>query len=338
MLTIDGSMGEGGGQILRTSLALSLFLNTPFRMVNIRPARSTPGLRPQHLAAVKAAATISNAQVEGASLGSHALVFAPGEISAGRYRFDIGTAGSTSLVLQTILLPLSTQCKPSHLILEGGTHNPFAPSFDFLSLVYLPLINQMGPRINAHLLRPGFFPAGGGRVEITISPAAQLKPLQLLLRGKIQTLRAVAVIAKLPQHIAQRELDVIGAGLGIDRAAQDIRRMDPAYGPGNAVTVVVQSIHIAEAFTGFGERGIRAEIVAERVVTEVHRYLAAGVPVGRYLADQLLLPIALAGGGSYLTLRPSFHTTTNIEVIKRFMDCRITQEEVDTDSLRISVG
>ncbi len=338
VLTIDGSVGEGGGQILRTSLALSLCLNTPIRMVNIRQARSKPGLRPQHLAAVKAAAAISNAEVEGASLGSRALVFIPSEITADRYRFDVGTAGSTTLVLQTILMPLCMQSRPSHLILEGGTHNPLAPSFDFLSLVYLPLIKRMGPRINARLLRPGFFPAGGGRVKITISPAAPLQPLRLPQRGTIQNLRAEAVIAKLPQHIAQRELDVIGSGLGIEPAALAIHRLDSAYGPGNAVTVIVEGSHITEAFTGFGKRGIRAEIVAEQVVSEVRRYLDAGVPVGRYLADQLLLPIALAGSGSYVTLCPSLHTKTSMDIIRKFMDSRITQEQVDTDSWRITVG
>lgn len=337
MLTIDGSIGEGGGQMLRTSLTLSMCLNTPFRMVNIRRTRAKPGLRAQHLAAVKAAATVANATVEGACLGSTTLTFMPADISAGHYRFDIGTAGSTALVLQTILLPLSTTSKTSHLILEGGTHNPLAPSFDYLNLVYLPLINRMGPSINAHLLQPGFFPAGGGRVEVTISPAVQLQPLQLLQRGNVESLRADTIIAKLPQHIGQRELAVIASALGLAQADLGISRWDSAYGPGNAVTVVVQSNFITEAFTGFGVRGVSAEQVAEGVVRKVRRYLAAEVPVGPYLADQLLLPIALAGSGSYLTLRPSAHTTTNIDVIKQFIDCRITQDKVATDSWCMTV-
>ena len=166
----------------------------------------------------------------------------------------------------------------------------------------------------------------------------QLKPLQLLQRGNVESLRADTIIAKLPQHIGQRELAVIASGLGLAQADLGISRWDSAYGPGNAVTVVVQSNFITEAFTGFGMRGVTAERVAEGVVRKVRRYLAAEVPVGPYLADQLLLPIALAGSGSYLTLRPSAHTTTNIDVIKQFIDCRITQEKVATDSWCMTVG
>lgn len=338
MLNIDGSMGEGGGQILRSSLALSLCLCTPFRISNIRRARDKPGLRRQHLAAVQAAAALGEADVEGAELGSQALSFVPRRLRAGEHHFAIGTAGSTTLVLQTVLPALLTAQAPSRLVLEGGTHNPHAPPFDFLDLAFLPLINRMGPKIIARLERPGFYPAGGGLIHVEIKPAARLQPLDLLERGRILRQYASAVVANLPAQIAQRELQVIGEQLGLDAGQLELRVARTAKGPGNVVTVIVQSQHVTEVFTGFGERGVRAETVAARVVKDVQRYLSARVPVGEHLADQLLLPFALAGGGSYLTLAPSSHAATNIAVIGAFLDTRIACEKIGPDAWRIRIG
>lgn len=338
MLNIDGSMGEGGGQILRSSLALSLCLCTPFRISNIRRARDKPGLRRQHLAAVQAAAAIGEAHVEGAELGSQALSFVPRRLRAGQHHFAIGTAGSTTLVLQTVLPALLTAQAPSRLVLEGGTHNPHAPPFDFLDLAFLPLINCMGPKIIARLERPGFYPAGGGLIDVEIKPVARLQPLDLLERGRILRQYACAVVANLPAQIAQRELQVIGAQLGLDAGQLELRVARTAKGPGNVVTVTVQSEHVTEVFTGFGERGVRAETVAAGVVKDVQCYLSAGVPVGEHLADQLLLPFALAGGGSYLTLAPSSHATTNIAVIGAFLGTRIACENIGPDAWRIRIG
>ena len=338
MLNIDGSMGEGGGQILRSSLALSLCLCTPFRISNIRRERDNPGLRRQHLAAVQAAAALGEADVEGAELGSQALSFVPRRLRAGEHHFAIGTAGSTTLVLQTVLPALLTAQAPSRLVLEGGTHNPHAPPFDFLDLAFLPLINRMGPKIIARLERPGFYPAGGGLIHIEIKPVARLQPLELLERGSILRQYACAVVANLPAQIAQRELQVIGEQLGLDAGQLELRVARTAKGPGNVVTVIVQSQHVTEVFTGFGERGVRAETVAAGVVNGVQRYLSARVPVGEHLADQLLLPFALAGGGSYLTLRPSSHTRTNIAVIGAFLGRRIASEKIGPDAWRIRIG
>ena len=337
MLHIDGSQGEGGGQVLRSSLALSMCLARPFRISSIRAARRKPGLQPQHLVAIHAAAAISRAEVEGAEAGSPWLIFRPQQVVPGEYRFSIGTAGSTTLVLQTVLPALMLAESASSLVLEGGTHNPLAPPFDFLAQAFLPLINAMGPTVTATLERPGFFPRGGGRILVDIKPAQNLKSLKLPDRGRILEQRAEAMVSNLPEHIAQRELKVVGDALGLPAERLLLRTGIPAWGPGNVVSVFVRSEHVTEVFTGFGERGVRAETVAERVVRRVRRYLAAGVPVGRYLADQLLLPMALCGDGEFLTLEPSLHTLTNMAVVNAFMGVEFLSEEIRADAWRIAV-
>ena len=336
-LHIDGSMGEGGGQILRSSLAMSLCLGKPFHITRVRASRRRPGLQPQHLAAVRAAAEISTADLAGATPGSAELTFAPQAIKPGHYRFATGTAGSATLVLQTVLPALLTADRPSHLELSGGTHNPLAPSFDFIRLAFLPLINRMGPRVTARLVRPGFYPAGGGLMQVDIDPAPRLQPLCLRERGAVLEKTAVAHVSHLPLHIAQRELHVIGPNLGLPAENMQSLEVTASPGPGNAVSVIIRSQHITEVFTGFGMPGVRAETVASRLVEHVRRYLDAGVPVGRHLADQLLLPLALAGTGSYLTLQPSLHTTTNIAVIQQFMAMQIDCHNRGPDRWRIEL-
>ncbi len=335
MLTIDGSHGEGGGQVLRTSLSLSMCLRRPFRIINIRAARRQPGLRPQHLAAVRAAAAIAGAKVDGDTIGSRALTFGPGEIRTGAYRFDIGTAGSTTLVLQTVLPALLTAMGSSHLTLLGGTHNPLAPAFEFLQRAFLPLLHRMGAQLSARLDRPGYFPAGGGVLDVWVEPAAQLAPLHLPERGAVHAIRAWATVANLPQHIAHRELAVLQQRLDLDSDDLRVKVDTKATGSGNVVNVEVACEHITEVFTGFGERGVRAETVAERLAHRVQRYLAAEVAVGEHLADQLLVPMALAGDGAFLTLKPSPHAVTNMDVIRNFMDIDIERHEVAPDRWRV---
>src|SRR5690242_7527890 len=194
MIIIDGSFGEGGGQILRTSLTLSLVTGKPLRIERIRAGRKSPGLLRQHLAAVNAAARVGYAEVEGASLGARELTFRPQTVAAGHYQFAVGTAGSATLVLQTVLPALLTADAPSTLVLEGGTHNPYAPPFDFLEKTFLPLLNRMGPRVEARLERHGFYPAGGGRFIVEITPAQQLGRFELDDRGAITGRRARALI------------------------------------------------------------------------------------------------------------------------------------------------
>lgn len=206
MITIDGSFGEGGGQILRSSLALSLVTGKPFRIDNIRSKRSRPGLMRQHLTAVCAAMDVGEAEANGAEIGSTQIEFAPKSVRPGDFRFAVGTAGSATLVLQTVLPALLTADKPSKLVLEGGTHNPYAPPFDFLAKVFLPVIEKMGPSVSAKLELPGFYPAGGGRFSIEIRPAGKLKGIEMVERGEIVRLDARALVAQLPPKIGEREL------------------------------------------------------------------------------------------------------------------------------------
>ncbi|HEY3320533.1 MAG TPA: RNA 3'-terminal phosphate cyclase [Planctomycetota bacterium] len=336
-VVIDGSQGEGGGQILRSSLSLSLLTGQAFQIVNIRAKRPKPGLLRQHLTAVQAAAQICGAEVKGASIGSAVLDFKPGKVTPGEYAFAVGTAGSATLVLQTILPPLLVASGPSTLKLEGGTHNPFAPPFDFLIKAFLPLINRMGPQVTATLVRPGFYPAGGGEFHVSIQTAAKLSPIDLNVRGEIKAKRAVARVAALPRSIAQRELDVIAQKLTIDRAALSIDEVPQPRGPGNIVVIEIESEHVTEVFTGFGERGVRAESVAEQALEAAREYLVAGIPVGEHLADQLLLPLALAGGGSFTTMPLSKHATTNIEVLKQFMNVETHVEHLDKRIVKVTI-
>jgi RNA 3'-terminal phosphate cyclase (ATP) len=339
MLTIDGGLGEGGGQILRTSLALSLWTGRPFRLINIRPRRRKPGLQRQHLAAVRAAAELGRARVEGDTLNSMSLQFVPEQRPrGGHYRFDIGTAGSTTLVLQTVLPALMVADGASTVTIEGGTHNPFAPCYEFIEQVVLPVIGRMGPRFECHLDRAGFYPRGGGMIRVIIEPTSELRTITLVERGRLLDIQAMAMLSHLPEHIAARELKVIASGLALSPdQLHTVDAIDTA-GPGNAVLIRVRSEHLTELFSAIGERGVRAERVASRALQEARHYLATPVPVGRYLADQLLLPFALAGGGSFLTLPPSRHTRTNIEILRGFVDLPIQCNCVDDDAWRISVG
>lgn len=336
MITIDGSSGEGGGQILRTSLALSLVTGKPFRMEKIRARRPKPGLRRQHLTAVLAAAEVGQAEVEGAELESRELAFVPSGVRPGEYRFDVGTAGSTTLVLQTVLPALMTASGPSQLQIEGGTHNIHAPPVDFLEKAFLPILGRMGPNVELTLERPGFYPAGGGSIRVEIRPAERLRRIELVERGRVLRRSAAGAVARLPMHIAEREVETIRRRMSWPAEAVSTRAVESA-GPGNVVTIEIHSEHVTEVFTGFGQRGVPAEKVAAGAVREARRYLKAGVPVGRHLADQLLLPLALAGGGTFRTLAPSSHTTTNIETLGHFLDVAIRTDQLDRDVWEVTV-
>lgn len=319
MLEIDGTMGEGGGQILRTSLALSLITGEPFRIVRIRGGRRRPGLLAQHLTAVRAAAEIGSARVEGAAKGSSELVFRPGAVRPGSYRFDTGTAGSATLVLQAVLPALLTAGGAFELELVGGTHNPHAPPFPFLQETFLPFLRRMGARVEAELVRSGFYPAGGGELRVRVEGAGELRPVELLERGALRERRATAVVARLPRHVAERELAEVARRLGWTDEELAVEEAEESRGPGNALFLRLAFDEVTEVISAFGERGKPAERVAAEAVAEAEEYLAAGVPVGRHLADQLLLPLAIAGGGTFRTLPPTLHTETNAEVIGRFL-------------------
>ncbi len=337
MIAIDGSSGEGGGQILRTSLALSLVTGRAFRMERIRAGRAKPGLQRQHLTAVRAAAEVGRAEVEGAQLGSRDLTFAPRGVVPGDYRFAVGTAGSVTLVLQTVLPALLVASAPSRLWLEGGTHNIFAPPFDFLAKAFLPLVRRMGPRVEAALERPGFYPSGGGAVRVAIDPQPKLRPVELLERGRVIRRLARGIVSRLPRHIAEREVETVRRGLSWPADMVAVEEVE-SPGPGNVLLVEVESEQLTEVFSGFGQLGVSAEKVAHGVVREVRRYLDAGVPVGEHLADQLLLPLAMAGGGSFRTLAPSSHLTTNLQTLQHFLDVRVTCEEIAADVWQVAVA
>ncbi|MCY1045867.1 RNA 3'-terminal phosphate cyclase [Corallococcus sp. bb12-1] len=336
MVRIDGSQGEGGGQVLRTALALSLVTGTPFEMVNVRAGRAKPGLLRQHLTALKAAEAVGAAEVTGAELGSKQLSFHPRALTAGNYHFAVGSAGSATLVLQTVLPALLHAEGPSTLMLEGGTHNPAAPPFEFLEKSYLPLLNRMGPRVEVTLERPGFYPAGGGKFRVNIHPA-KLQPLHLMERGRVLRREAVAQVAAIPFDVARRELETVAGVLKLREDQQRPEELKRAFGPGNVLRVEVESEHVTEVFTGFGERGKRAELVGEEVAAEVKRYLDAEVPVGEHLCDQLLLLLALAKGGGFRTLALDGHAHTQRETMAHFLDVKFDVREVSRDVCEVTV-
>ncbi len=342
MIEIDGSQGEGGGQVLRSSLALSIVTRQPVKLTKIRAKRSKPGLMRQHLTSVKAAAEICSADVSGAELKSRELTFRPGKSKCGEYSFRIGTAGSTGLVLQTVLPALLCADGPSTVKVEGGTYNPKSPPFDFLQRCYLPLVNKLGPVVKASLNRPGFYPAGGGEIKVEIQPAKTLRSLELSERGKHIGRQVTAIVAHLPEHIGTRECNKVTRGLQWSERDAAVVSADDSRGPGNALMAELQFANVTELFTSFGETGKRAERVGQEVLSEVKRYLKSDAPVGEYLADQLLLPLAIGasqgtGGGVYRTNCLSLHTRTHIEVIQRFLDVNIKTTEHDRNNIEVSV-
>jgi RNA 3'-terminal phosphate cyclase (ATP) len=328
MIEVDASMGEGGGQILRTSLALSMCAGVPIVLRNIRVRRSKPGLRAQHIAAVRAAAAVCDARIFGATVASRVLWFEPGRVRAGRYEVDVGTAGSTMLVLQTIMPALSRCNDPSVILLRGGTHNPRAPTFEFIRDSYLPLLERLGFKAQITLERHGFFPRGGGVVRALIEPLRIGGVLELLDRGSVQARTAEVLTCGLPEHIAQRELAVLRARLDLPEGACVIQHV-AALGAGNVVQVRIDNSNVTTVFAGFGMRGVPAEKVAGDVAHEVEQYMNANVAVDIHLADQLLLPLVLAAGGSFSTLPPSSHTETNAVVIGRFLPMDYTARELE---------
>lgn len=324
-LTIDGSEGEGGGQVLRSSLALSLVTGRPFAIEKIRADRKKPGLLNQHLAAVLAAAEVGGADVEGAALGSRRVVFRPGKVRSGDFAFRVGTAGSATLVLQTVLPALLLAESESFLTLEGGTHNPLAPPVDFLQKAYLPLVNRLGPHIEVQLVRPGFYPAGGGQFTVRIQPARCLGRLELVDRGEIIARRVRVLLARLPRHIAERECRTIAQETGWDQSSFTIDEVQDSRGPGNAVMIELETVHVTEVFTAFGQLGVRAEDVAKEAWRQAEEYLAATVPVGVHLADQLMLPLGIGtylgtGGGVFRTMDLSLHATTQLAILRQFLE------------------
>ena len=338
LLEIDGRQGEGGGQVLRTSLAAALVMGQAVRVTNIRAGREEPGLKAQHLAAVKAAAAVGDAEIEGAALGSRDVTFRPKGVRGGAFEFDVGTAGSTGLVFQTVLPALLLAKEGSSITVRGGTHNPLAPPYEFLERAFLPAIGRLGARVGIKLDRPGLYPAGGGKVRIVVEPRT-LAPAEILDRGEIVKRRAVAAVNELPTHIVERELKTIKHTLGWKQNELRAGDLTGARGPGNFVMLEVECEHVSGVFCGIGEKQKRAERVATEVCAAAKRWIEAHVPVDEYLADQLLLPMAVAGGGAFRTLGPlTLHATTQIALLQRVMGIRVTTVDEDGGAVLVRVS
>jgi RNA 3'-terminal phosphate cyclase (ATP) len=315
LVELDGASGEGGGQILRTALSLSIITRRPFRIRNIRAGRRKPGLMRQHLVCVKAAQEISAADVSGAELGSQSLEFVPQDLVGGAHHFAIGSAGSVALVAQTLIPALLKAPDASRVCIEGGTHTMLAPTTCYLSRVFLPMLHKMGGAVTLEVEREGLFPIGGGRVVLKLEPGS-LQALDLSTRGAQRRIAAEALLVAVPEHVGVRECEVIRTRF--PSADCQPRKLSHALGSGNVLSLWAEFEHVSELVTCFGERGIRAETVAERACEDLERYLASDVVVGEYLTDQLLLPMALAGAGSMVCAPLSQHARTNIETIERF--------------------
>jgi RNA 3'-terminal phosphate cyclase (ATP) len=333
---IDGSVG--GGQILRSSLALSIVTGDPFRIDQIRAGRKRPGLMRQHLTAVRAAARVGDADLTGDELGSTSITFRPKGVVGGEHEFRISTAGSAGLVLQTVLPPLLTADEQSHIVLHGGTHNQWAPPFDFLDRTFLPLVSRMGPIVSANLTRHGFYPAGGGRFTVDVDPCSELKRLDLLDRGEVRAKSGRILISQLGGGVANREVIALSDATGWARNAFAIEQVPARQGPGNVVLLDIESDALTAVFAGFGQRGVRAERVADLVAQVALGYLASDAPVYRHLADQLLLPMAIGAGGSFRTQLPvDDHTTTNAALLSEWLGITIEVTPTSENTARIDV-
>lgn len=328
MIEIDGTIGEGGGQVLRSALSLSLVTLQPFKMVNVRALRPQPGLKPQHLQAVRAAAAVGSAEVRGAELGSRYIEFVPRTIHCGSLEFDIGTAGSAPLVLQTLLVPLSLATGPSSVTVIGGTHVPWSPCFHYLDLSWRPILEQAGYRSIFNLLRPGFYPRGGGYIRAEIQPVTEVRPLSLTKRGRLVSIRGLSAVSRLPTSIAERQRQqTLRRIAGFDcETVIDLEQWD-AVSPGTVLLLLAQYQYSQGCFFALGARGKPAERVADEAVDALQAFTATDAAIDAHLADQLLLPLALADGVSQLqTAALSTHLITNAEVIGYFLPVAIDIE------------
>jgi RNA 3'-terminal phosphate cyclase (ATP) len=320
MLDLDGSFGEGGGQILRSSLTLALLTGQAFRLRKIRARRSRPGLQPQHLMAVRAAAEVGRAQTHGASVGSSQLEFIPQTVRPGDYDFAIGTAGATGLVLHAVYLPLALQVGPSTVTVEGGTHNDHSPCFHFLDTTWRAYLERIGLPIEMHMERPGFYPRGGGRITARIPANCRLRGLNLRDRPPVTRVRGFSAVAGLPDHIARRQAARATERLEHADLEVDLRLETWPGGPGSVLALVLDEPPVPTTFFGLGARGKRAEAVADDAVSQLLPYVASDAPVDEHSADQLVLPLAFAEGPSeYRSSRVTQHLLTNIDVVRRFI-------------------
>lgn len=329
MIELDGSLGEGGGQILRTSLALSLLTRQPFHLRNVRARRAKPGLQPQHLMSVRAAATVGQAKLRGASLHSTDLAFEPGDVVPGKYHFPIGTAGATGLVLHTIYLPLALGAsEPTEVVLQGGTHVNASPCYHFLETTWRRYVECFGLKIGMRMIRPGFYPRGGGVVEVHVQPCEKPRGLRLMERKPVTSVTGFSAVAGLPEQIAKRQARRAANRLESARLKVNFREESWEGGPGTVLALVLDTTPAPTLFFGLGARGKPAERVADEAADQALAFLhRAPAAIDLHSADQLVLPLALAEGSSEFTVQEvTLHLRTNIEVIRRFVEREIICE------------
>jgi RNA 3'-phosphate cyclase len=341
MLEIDASYGEGGGQLLRTAVALAAITGTPVQLHHIRAGRARPGLAPQHLAAVRAVAQVCGAQLEPLELGAQELCFVPAALRAGTYEFDIGTAGSITLLLQALLPVLLRAPGPSEVVLRGGTDVRAAPPLDYFAHVLLRLLRPIGVQVQLQELRRGYFPRGGGLVRLHVTPEP-LRALRLDSAGALTAVYGAAHVANLPAHIAERmrgaaqqHLAARGIPLHIETR---VLGSTQAAGMGGALVLWAQTAHSTLGAARVAERGLRAEDIGTSVATELLADLDSGATVDVHAADQLLIYTALAEGEShYRTRELSRHAQTAIWLIEHFLPQRF-RTEVRGRTVAITVG
>lgn len=327
MITIDGSHGEGGGQLVRMSCALSALTGRPIRLHGVRARRAPPGLAPQHLAAVQAVAQMCNAETEGLALRAQEFTFRPGPIQGGEYRFDVGTAGSITLVLQAVLPVALAAPAASTFHVIGGTDVKAAPPFDYFRYVFLPLLQRLGLDVRVTLVRRGYYPRGGGEVEVTVQPGTP-SPLTLDTPGALQELGGSAHVANLPAHIVERmqyAATQVLAEHGNARIQTQLLGHAEAIGAGGAIVLWARTANTLLGGSEVAQRGIPAERIAEQAAHALHAELRAAITVDVHAADQLLVYLALAGRPAYFTARAfSSHAQTTAWLIEQFLPVRVT--------------
>jgi len=323
---INGSHGEGGGQILRTALSLAAILGKPIKITNIRAGRKKPGLQPQHLTGVRAVAEICGGKLRGDDLLSQKIEFEPGEIKSGNYEFDVmkvkSSAGSTGMIFQQIAPVLAFAKERSTVTLKGGTHTAWAPPVDYLERVFLPTVFDMGFHSRLEIVSYGWFPMGQGEVKATINPIKDsLLPLTLMDRGSLKRITGTSVVANLPLSIAERQKERAWGKLKDRKLASEIKCVSAkGIGQGTSILLVAEFENSLAGFSALGKRGKPAEEVADEAVNELLKYYKSKMCIEKHLSDQLVLYMALAKGKSSFTVSEiSNHLLTNIWVAEQFL-------------------
>lgn len=343
MLEIDGSYGEGGGQILRTALSLSCLTGMPFCISNIRRGRRKQGLMPQHLAAVRAAQAISGATLLGAEPGSTKFDFTPHALRGGVFSFDIGTAGAVTLVLQTLIPPLLHADRPSRVTLIGGTHVPSSPSVHYLAEVFAPMLRRIGGELRLSIDAYGFYPRGGGRIRAEILPVRELQPLILDTPGELRRILGCSGVCNLPPSIAERQrtasLTTLNVTLGVSNVPLEIDLLNaPGPGQGTFLFLRADTGTVRAGFTSLGARGKRAETVGAEAAEDLCRHLSSGAALDPHLADQLVPYLALCRREStFTTSRITRHLLTNLWVVGLFLPLRFQVEGEEGHAGRVTI-